>query len=209
MTSRQLKIRLVLLSIFIILYACGMYVAKKIFIDNELYAFLSDIIPLIAILLASYLAYCFQLRSQFLTNLRNLWLSMVCAKNEIMYYLNSKDKTDEKFNYAMKSISYAIDEMRCVYKNIAESKWKKGLFPYEPLKCIVDYFKCTDPSSIDSINLNDITENITCHLDSMKTIFLAEFNPTTPSNPIVIGKNITRRRRLSSDDVEKILHKIN
>ncbi len=93
-----------------------------------------DLIPLIINMPAAWLAYCFQRRQSYLSDVRNLYTKLVVSVQEAIQYTNLDCPSQERFVSVKMSISTIIDEMRGVFINVGESDKETGLYPFESLK---------------------------------------------------------------------------
>jgi hypothetical protein len=88
---------------------------------RNLYDFIRDTSLLIVTVVAAYMAYVYQRRTNFLQNLREQWREIVQAKAALIHYCHQPEPTLEDYLGAARQLSECIDNMRIVYANIGET----------------------------------------------------------------------------------------
>jgi hypothetical protein len=149
----------------------------------------------------AWLAYCFSRRSAFLTILDGLWRDMVEAKGLCAAF--GRDPTDDRLEAARAALSKVIDNMRSVYRNVAESGSSIGLFPFEPLhdmrRALEVYSRAiAGAGAADRATLQAEFDAVaTDSWNALRSRFLKEFAAPVPSDPITtLGFHDPRRPRL-------------
>lgn len=143
MTRRQLKRTIIAV---IVLYSFALVVGLYLYYSNEAnkshhYPIYKDLMPLIIAIPAAYLGFCFQRRASFLLALRLLRTNLTTAVNVTLQYTYKRETSSDDYTNTLISISKSIDEVRCVYRNLRESKNDDGHYPFESLKEIYNITK--------------------------------------------------------------------
>jgi hypothetical protein len=161
--------------------------------NDEVYATIKDLSPLVIAILAAYLASCFQQRANFVQSLQSLWSQLIDAKNDLIEYTRIPSPTREQYEQVYKQISKAIDEMRGVYRNTGESDEYKGYFPYEPLHDMRKSLETLRPDSHRADSAEAAEQAVLTGWNALRLPFLAEFSPPEPTAPIVEEWSVDER----------------
>lgn len=160
---------------------------------NQIYIVFKDLVLIWVAIPAAYLGYCFQRRSAFLSSLRTMWSNMIESVNMAREYTRNPNPCRESFNATRIKLSHSIDEIRGVYRNIAESNDNTGLYPYEALKIIRRDISSLGFTDYNESNFYQSRINIDKCWKTIKMSFLKEFErpiPTYTSTPYTtITKN--------------------
>jgi hypothetical protein len=137
--TRRALMRWVLFAILV--YLCyGALLTWFKFVDrfDELYVLLKDGAIFVSALPAAWLAACFQRRTSFLEQLRDLWSQLVDAVQEAVQYTHLEAPTQAQYASVMKKLSAVIDEFRSVFRNLDETRDvpDSGYFPFESIRAI-------------------------------------------------------------------------
>jgi len=125
--------------IFIYTFAVGVGICLKIVDpskDAPVYGTFKDLIPLIIAIPAAWLGYCFQRRQAYLKDVRDIWSKMCNSFQDAVQYTHLQSPSQEEYAKVLKSLSYAIEEMRAVFANVGEDEKRIGIFPFESMKLI-------------------------------------------------------------------------
>jgi hypothetical protein len=150
----------------------------------NLYEFIRDTSLLIVTVIAAYLTYTYQRRTNFLQNLREQWREIVQAKASLIYYCHLADPTLEDYLDAARALSECIDNMRIVYANVGETDELVGLYPYSPLhhmRIVMEQKYVARGEIWDAFN-------------AVREHFLDEFDIEEPSKPVLIHRMKRKKR---------------
>lgn len=105
---------------------------------DELYVLLKDGAIFVSAVPAAWLTACFQRRTSFLEQLRDLWSQLVDAVQEAVQYTHLEAPTQAQYAQVMKKLSAVIDEFRSVFRNLDEAHGApdSGYFPFESIRTI-------------------------------------------------------------------------
>lgn len=134
MSSRRLK-RWICYSVTWLLLYVALYVYTTYYMPIAA-DILETLLPIAIAIPAAFLAAGLSRRNSYLQALRDIWLRLIPAvQGAIQYtYLTSPSQSD--FAQTEMALSIAIDELRCVFKNVPRKGVKVGLYPHENLKDI-------------------------------------------------------------------------
>ena len=138
MTRRSL-LRWVIIAILVYVFY-GALLAWFKFGDrfDELYVLLKDGAIFVSAVPAAWLTACFQRRTSFLEQLRDLWSQLVDAVQEAVQYTHLEAPTQAQYASVMKKLSAVIDVFRSVFRNLDEARGEPdtGYFPFETIRTI-------------------------------------------------------------------------
>ena len=180
MTARRLRIRVGFVVAGLVMLIAAAIVFKATGHD-EVYTTIKELSPLVIAVLAAYLASRFQARAAFHASLRDVWSYLVEAKTELVAY--TMDPSPEQRARAYKQLSNAIDEVRGVYLNVGEDSAYRGHYPYEPLHDMRRALRDLGESPSEQ-ELRAARDKIEGAWNALRPAFLAELEPTGPTNPI-------------------------
>jgi hypothetical protein len=162
----------------------------------NLYEFIRDTSLLIVTVIAAYMAYVYQRRTNFLQNLREQWREIVQAKASLIYYCHLPNPTLEDYLYAARQLSECIDNMRIVYANVGETDELIGLYPYSPLHHMRVVMEKLDPRSGNATAEQKYAARgeIWDAFNAVREHFLDEFDIEEPSRPILLHRMKRRKR---------------
>lgn len=149
------------------------------------HAFLKDYTSIFLAVAAAYLAFCFQRRQSFLTNLRELWHKCIDAKAELIDYTHNKNPTQESFGKAHRAISTAIDMVRGVYCNIRETDSSIGLYPFEPLHDMRRALERLGFQNVSHEQRETERKKIMVAWNAFRWSFLQEFSTPSPTHYLI------------------------
>lgn len=133
--TRRTLLRWVIISILVYV-AYGALLTWFKFVDrfDELYVLLKDGAIFVSAVPAAWLTACFQRRTSFLEQLRDLWSQLVDA----VQYTHMEAPTQAQYAAVMKKLSAVIDEFRSVFRNLDEARNvpDSGYFPFESIRTI-------------------------------------------------------------------------
>lgn len=137
--TRRTLLRWVIISILVYV-AYGALLTWFKFVDrfDELYVLLKDGAIFVSAVPAAWLTACFQRRTSFLEQLRDLWSQLVDAVQEAVQYTHMEAPTQAQYAAVMKKLSAVIDEFRSVFRNLDEARNvpNSGYFPFESIRTI-------------------------------------------------------------------------
>lgn len=156
------------------------------FVDrfDELYTLLKDGAIFVSALPAAWLAACFQRRTSFLEQLRDLWSQLVDGVQEAIQYthLPSPDRAD--YARVMKRLSAVTDEFRSVFRNLEEGRDDpgSGYYPFESIKRIQGIVSSLGfDDSFDPARAVEARAEIVALWRRLRQPLLAEFDRQKPS----------------------------
>jgi hypothetical protein len=144
---------------------------------QTLYATFKDLIPLLVAAPLTWLAYCLQLRTSFLRQLRPVWTNLVDAVQTAIQYTYLRKPTVEDHNAALLKLGVAIDQVRGVFSNFNETENEHGSFPFDPIKNI--YGLISELGAGDAFKKADaerIRLKVFSHWKDVRFEFLKEFD---------------------------------
>lgn len=137
--TRRALLRWVIISILVYV-TYGALLAWFKFVDrfDDLYVLLKDGAIFVSAVPAAWLTACFQRRTSFLEQLRDLWSQLVDAVQEAVQYTHLQAPTEAQHASVMKKLSAVIDEFRSVFRNLDEARGapESGYFPFESIRTI-------------------------------------------------------------------------
>ena len=137
--TRRALLRWVIISILVYV-AYGALLTWFKFVDrfDELYVLLKDGAIFVSAVPAAWLTACFQRRTSFLEQLRDLWSQLVDAVQEAVQYTHLEAPSQAQYAAVMKKLSAVIDEFRSVFRNLDEARDApdSGYFPFESIRTI-------------------------------------------------------------------------
>jgi len=162
----------------------------------NLYEFIRDTSLLIVTVIAAYLTYIYQRRTNFLQNLREQWREIVQAKASLIYYCHVSDPALEDYLDAARELSECIDNMRIVYANVGETDELVGLYPYSPLHHMRIVMEKLDPrvGTPTAEQKYAARGEIWDAFNAVREHFLDEFDIEEPSKPVLIH-HMKRKKR--------------
>jgi hypothetical protein len=162
----------------------------------NLYEFIRDTSLLIVTVVAAYLTYIYQRRTNFLQNLREQWREIVHAKASLIYYCHLPNPTLDDYLLAARQLSECIDNMRIVYANVGETDKLVGLFPYSPLHHMRIVMEKLDPRVATPTAEQKFAARgeIWDAFNAVREHFLDEFDIEEPSRPILIHRMKRKKR---------------
>jgi hypothetical protein len=162
----------------------------------NLYEFIRDTSLLIVTVIAAYLTYIYQRRTNFLQSLREQWREIVQAKASLIYYCHVSDPTLEDYLDAARELSECIDNMRIVYANVGETDELVGLYPYSPLHHMRIVMEKLDPrvGTPTAEQKYAARGEIWDAFNAVREHFLDEFDIEEPSKPVLIH-HMKRKKR--------------
>lgn len=182
MNKKQLEIRVYSVIAFLIITLIGYIILY--FYKLSVYQELVKLMPLVILIPATYLGYCFQQRISYLKDLRSLAYNMNNSVREaIKYtYIESPSKTIKLDTLC--SLSKVIEEVRMLYKNVGQNKNNIGLYPYEPIKEIYNILKELEIISSEK-ERKEVKDKIINRWNAFwREEFLHEFDRPEPSKPV-------------------------
>jgi hypothetical protein len=183
MTKRKLiRIILAISCFYVVVCIIGLVLY---FIDTtdgqRYYTEFKNFFPVIISIPLGYLGSCFQRRASFLTTLRTVWSNIVHAVNKAILYTEHRYDMDKEYVEVLLLLSRSIDEVRSVYQNIDETRTHKGLYPFESLKSIYTIVEKLKGDQITAAELQHANAEIKAHWQTIRKVFLAEFDRTEPT----------------------------
>jgi hypothetical protein len=137
--TRRALFRWVIISILVYVFYGALLTWFK-FVDrfDDLYVLLKDGAIFVSAVPAAWLTACFQRRTSFLEQLRDLWSQLVDAVQEAVQYTHLEAPTQAQYAAVMKKLSAVIDEFRSVFRNLDELRGApdSGYFPFETIRTI-------------------------------------------------------------------------
>ena len=119
--------------VFVIVFVFSVIIVLMAFcLDKESFKMFKDLIPiiaLIAIIPVALLTYCTQKRIAYVQELRQLWPVILKAVQLSIQYTYKTRPKEEDFSEVMFHLSFAIDYVRSVFKNINEKPPEKNIYP--------------------------------------------------------------------------------
>lgn len=166
----------------------------------NLYEFIRDTSLLIVTVIAAYLTYVYQRRTNFLQNLREQWREIVQAKAALIYYCHQPNPTLEDYLGAARELSECIDKMRIVYANVGETEELIGIYPYTPLHHMRIVMEKLDPRVANPTPEDRFAARgeIWDAFNAVREHFLDEFDIEEPSRPILIHRMKRKKREGAS-----------
>ena len=163
---------------------------------RNLYEFIRDTSLLIVTVVAAYMAYVYQRRTNFLQNLREQWREIVQAKSALIHYCHQPDPTLADYLGAARQLSECIDNMRIVYANIGETDELVGLYPYAPLHHMRIVMERLDPRTGSPTDEERYAARgeIWDAFNAVREHFLDEFDIEEPSRPVLVHRMKRKRR---------------
>ena len=149
-----------------------------------IYLPLIELIPILIVVAATLVGYCFQRCLTYLRSIRELWPKIVVSVQEAIYYVGPSGWEQYKHETVLKGLSIVIDEVRAVYKNINANKNEIGLYPLESLKEIYEEIDRIGPRSRTTcpIRICLTRKKIIKLYEQLRDPILAELALETPSN---------------------------
>lgn len=137
--TRRALLRWVIIAILVYVFYGTLLTWFK-FVDrfDDLYVLLKDGAIFVSAVPAAWLTACFQRRTSFLEQLRDLWSQLVDAVQEAVQYTHLEAPTQAQYASVMKKLSAVIDEFRSVFRNLDELRGApdSGYFPFETIRTI-------------------------------------------------------------------------
>jgi hypothetical protein len=173
---------------------------------KKIYSYINEMSLLLVTILAPYIAYLFQKRSNFLQSLREEWREIVQAKSVLVAYCDRDDPTVDDYIDAYYEISQCIDYMRIVYSNVGETDRLIGFYPYAPLHHMRAVMETLDPrkEGITAEMRKAAKEQIWDAFNAVREHFLDEFDVEPPSRPIVVYEMKRRKRPGGTRQAQKL-----
>ncbi len=124
------------------LYASFIGLGLFLNLSGGRYDVFKDLVPLATALPAAILTSIYQRRTSFLQQLRSTWTALLGAIQNAIQFTHLDTPNSSEFGAVMRDLSFAIDDFRALYKNLAEGKDESGFYPYESLKSIQKIVSC-------------------------------------------------------------------
>lgn len=156
---------------------------------KDIYEFLKDMALVFVTVVAAYLASVFQRRQTFIDALREEWRDIIKSKSALFSFTQLETPTLQQYLAAFCTISETIDNMRTVYQNVGETDDSIGLYPFAPLHDMRRALQSLDPRKSGEITDADkrvARDAILQSFYALRDGFLAELDPETPDNPLLI-----------------------
>jgi hypothetical protein len=181
-------------------YAVALFIAVALrWIDgsaqNIPYNTFKDLVPIIITLPAAYITYCVQQRLSFLQFLRAAWSNVVKAVNGAIIYLQTERPTREEHIATLMALRVAIDEVRGIYKNVAEDAKSEthGFYPASPLLAIYQKLETRPARELTDADREDRAELSWQLFDTWKKlrkVLLAELDRPQPTESDITPGNL-------------------
>jgi hypothetical protein len=181
-----------LLSLSIIIVAALDYF---IFDPNgkRIFTFMKEMSVYVLLCITPYVAYIFSLRQKFIEKIETEWRRVVEIKSDIMDY--TYNPKPEKYSEIFKKLSCAIDNMRCIYKNVGQDRRHIGYYPFETLHDFRRALESINPSHLKNTltaeQLSELRRRVDESFKAFRDIFLIEIDPPEPELPIIL-RNMSR-----------------
>lgn len=172
---KKKALRLLLL-VVVIVYSVAFIISAVVFIfvPEFINSFIS-LVPFIVAIPAALLTRGFQRRSSYIKSLQEIWPTVVEAGRKAIEYPNIKNPTEEQFRDVVLTLSYSIDYLRMLFKNV------KGFYPVESIKTIYQEFnKIRDTYKFK--NPDNARDRISTLWHQARDSILEEFDRVIPTN---------------------------
>jgi hypothetical protein len=119
------------------LVAVGFWI--KLHCSQDIYETFKDMIPVLIAIAAAALAGCIQRRIAFLSDIRKLYGQCVSAIESALQYTYIDQPGQLQFAAVHKELATTIELFRGSFRNADDSRGRRGLFPFEALKAILEW----------------------------------------------------------------------
>lgn len=179
MTRKRLNvITIIVILIYITAIIVGLILCDE---KPDDYKTFIDLVPLIIAIPAAYLGFSFQKRYNYLQSLRQVWKNLVYSTQKAVLFTKLKSHNEKEWIETLLNLRISIEEVRSVYKNLSETDFEEGYYPFESLKKI---FEIISDLKSDDIKIKDARfaeEAIEFHWKIVRKAFLSEFDRSAPS----------------------------
>ena len=122
-----------LLAIYAMAYVWATTLKSNLLATTWLATTMKELIPIVIGIAGALLAYAFNQRISFVSDLRSFWPKLVDAVQGLIQYTHLPAPTMTDFAKAQQALSTAIDEMRVYFGNVGQDADNVGSFPFEDL----------------------------------------------------------------------------
>lgn len=164
---------------------------------GDLYGYLKDMALIIVALAAASLANAFQKRSRFVARLEEQWRAIARTKSALVTYCEKPYVATDDYLAALGRISETIDNVRCVYANVGETRMLAGLDPYAPLHDMRRALQSLDPrlrKDIPPEARRLARDAILQSFEALREAVLEELDLEEPTRPLLVaGGHLSKR----------------
>ena len=192
MSAKRLR-NWIIASVAWLFFFAALYVYAKYYCKDTFADILEHLILLVVAIPAAILAGAFNRRNSYLQALRDLWQRLIPAVQSAIQYTHLKSPRQSDYAKTQEALSTAIDELRGVFKNVPTKRDRKGLYPYENLKDILDAISWLGYGKhFQENHATRVRQCITRSWHEMHSAMLGEFDRDVPIRPV--SKYLTGQR---------------
>ena len=193
MTEKQLSRSVICVVAFLIAIFALALMCRFAFRSEDAYSSIKDFSSLFLGIGGAYLAFCFQRRQTFISSLKDLWKEMVISRIGILRYMDLVEPNMNEYNAVYEQISKTVDLVRSVYPNVGEDRTSVGLYPFQPLREMLDALERLHPKAQRSF-IETERQVVNQAWDALRYSFLPEFSRPPATRPLVTYSAVDPRR---------------